>query len=233
LDTLRSRLGDGKRHSRRYALAHQPLLWAIAASSACVAVLLVWTATGSAGDASFMAVNLALAWIPVVMSYGIALAARTPIPLFAVLVMCAVWLLFLPNAPYLITDVVHVHSFSNRSPGLIAGGLGALAATGVVLFFTSVATVHKAAGLLLSDRAARWVPPVCAWTSGVGMYCGRFLRWNSWDVVVNPFGLVRHATTHLDGPAAVMAAIGFTVCCAVLLQAAYVLLSGWASPNAV
>jgi len=194
-------------------------------------MFLVWTATGSAGDARYMAVNLGLAWVPVVMSYGIAAAARRPIPLFALLLMSGVWLVFLPNAPYLLTDVVHVHNFSNESPGLIAGGLGALAATGVVLFFASVATVRKAAELRLSRRAARWVPPVAAWTAGVGMYCGRVLRWSSWDVVVHPVGLMRQASTHLDAPAAAMVALAFTVCCVLLLQVAYALLSRWASPD--
>lgn len=95
-----------------------------------MAVFVVWTAMGSASDASYMAVNLVLAWIPVVMSYGIAVAARTRVPLVALFLIGAAWLLFLPNAPYLLTDVVHVHNFSNPSPGLIAGGLGVLAVTG-------------------------------------------------------------------------------------------------------
>lgn len=232
MNTLRSRLGGGHRLARRHAVAYQPLTWALAASAACVAVFVVWTAMGSASDASYMAVNLVLAWIPVVMSYGIAVAARTRVPLVALFLMGGAWLLFLPNAPYLLTDVVHVHNFSNPSPGLIAGGLGVLAVTGVVLFFASVATVRKAADLRLSRRAARWVLPVCAWTSGLGMYCGRFLRWNSWDVIVNPVGLAWNAAAHLDAAATVAGAIVFTVCCALLLQAAYTLLSRWGSPDA-
>ena len=231
METSRSRLGAEHRRSGRSTAARQPLMWAITASATCVAVFAVWAATGSAGDASFMAVNLVLAWIPVVMSYTIALAARTRVPLVALLGMSVIWLLFLPNAPYLLTDVVHVHNFSNRSPGLIAGGLGVLAATGFVLFFTSVATVARSAELRLSRRVTRWIPLVCAWTSGLGMYCGRFLRWNSWDVVINPVGLVRHAAAHLGALAPVMTAIGFTVGCALILQLAYDLLSSWASPG--
>jgi uncharacterized membrane protein len=178
-----------------------------------------------------MAVNLVLAWIPVVLSYAIVVAARVHVPAVALFVLGALWLLFLPNAPYLLTDVVHVHNFRNPSPVLIAGGLGALAVAGIVLYFACVATVRKAATLRLNRRAARWIPPVCALTAGLGIYCGRFLRWNSWDVIANPLALVRYATRHLNDPAAVITAIGFALCCALCLEVAYALLSRWGAPD--
>jgi uncharacterized membrane protein len=231
MDTLRTRLGTGERRTRRYTVAAQPLTWALAASAVSVATFVAWTSTGSAGDASYMELNLVLAWIPVVMSYAIAVAARVHVPAVALLVLGALWLLFLPNAPYLLTDVVHVHNFRNPSPGLIAGGLGALAMTGIVLYFASVATVQKAAALRLGPRAARWIPPVCALTAGLGIYCGRFLRWNSWDVIANPLGLVRYATRHPHDPATVSTAIGFALCCALILEVAYALLSRWGAPD--
>jgi uncharacterized membrane protein len=165
------------------------------------------------------------------MSYGIAFGARTQVPLIALLLASAVWLLFLPNAPYLLTDVVHVHNFHNATPGLIAGGLGVLAATGCVLFFISVATMRGAATLRVGHRAARWVVPLCAWTSSAGMYVGRVLRWNSWDVVNRPIALLEHAATHFADPATAAVAIALTASCALLLQGVYVVLSGWASPD--
>ncbi|MCY7349684.1 MAG: DUF1361 domain-containing protein, partial [Cytophagaceae bacterium] len=99
--------------------------------------------------------NLFLAWIPV----GLALkaeqmAARAPFPRFKMLVIAVVWGLFFPNAPYLITDVVHLH----HAPGLPlwfdAAMLFGYALTGLLTGLLSLYWMHRLAAQRLGGRRA-------------------------------------------------------------------------------
>ncbi|MCB9688640.1 MAG: DUF1361 domain-containing protein [Alphaproteobacteria bacterium] len=161
--------------------------------------------------------NLALAWVPVVLG---AVVARWPDRGWW---LAPAWFAFLPNAPYLLTDLVHL---SPRSPvpfwfdAALLGGAGAL---GLWLGAASLAQVAE----VLEERvgrAAAWclrlsAPVAC----GFGMYLGRFLRWNSWDLVVRPDDVLRDALAPLLAPSAHADAWAFTATfgasflCAVLV----------------
>jgi uncharacterized membrane protein len=99
-------------------------------------------------------------------------------------------LLFLPNAPYLVTDLKHV-GHSDGVPVLYDVLLLSGAAwTGLLLGLTSLFLMHAV--------ARRVVGHVNAWAlvvgvlalSSFGIYLGRVLRWNSWDVFVRPGSLL-------------------------------------------
>jgi uncharacterized membrane protein len=97
-----------------------------------------------------------------------------------------VWLLFLPNAPYIITDLWHLRA---RPPIPLWYDLGfyvTFAWTGCFLGLTSLRMIQ---GVIKSylGRSAGWVfvmGSLCL--TGIGIYLGRFLGWNSWDLILNP-----------------------------------------------
>jgi uncharacterized membrane protein len=102
----------------------------------------------------------------------------------------AVWLAFLPNAPYLATDFVHLRA---RPPVPLWFDIALLiscATTGLLLGYTSVADVQR----FIARRFGETVSWLCAASalllSGAGIYLGRFLRWNSWDILSNPVAIV-------------------------------------------
>jgi uncharacterized membrane protein len=123
------------------------------------------------------------------MVFRAAVPRRRGVPLAAVAFVT--WLCFLPNAPYLVTDFIHLQPRGGIPLWFDVVLFGSFGATGVLLGYVSVADVQSA----LAARAGRAVAALVAVGSlllcGFGIYLGRFLRWNSWDVVTSPLGLGR------------------------------------------
>ena len=137
-------------------------------------------------DFRFLVWNLILAWIPLLLSLGVYDAYRRGRSLLWLSPMLALWLLFLPNAPYIVTDFVHL-SASSRAPLWFDGvELSAFAWTGMLLGFVSLYLVHAVLrfryGAPLGWSAVLFVLAL----SGVGVYLGRVKRWNSWDLLTQP-----------------------------------------------
>jgi uncharacterized membrane protein len=143
--------------------------------------------TGSSPYATllFFGWNLFLAILPLAFAKG---AAATQRPLFLA-GWLLLWLLFLPNAPYLISDLQHLRPRDNV-PFLLDQ----------VLFFSfALAGIYAggAAIVAVADRL-RWSTwPTWArglsWflfpLVGYGVYLGRVARWNSWDLLLRPLSL--------------------------------------------
>lgn len=178
--------------------------WSGAALGSVLLVLGVVVRSHYGAGWPWLVYNLVLAWVPV--GLGAALA-RWPDRAW---VLAPAWLAFLPNAPYLMTDLIHL----GPRPGVpfwfdaaLLGGAGAL---GLWLGAASLVQVAQA----LEGRAGR----VAAWAlrlgapllCGFGMYLGRFLRWNSWDLMVRPHEVLPDVVAPLLAPAAHADAWAFT-----------------------
>ncbi len=161
--------------------------------------------------------NLILAWIPLVFAlmsraaYGGTISGR-PLAVMAGMM----WLLFLPNAPYVMTDLQHYRP-TPLMPGWYDGTmLGAFAVTGLLLGVVSLYIMQSFVADVMGG-AASWLFVLAVLPlSGFGIYLGRVLRWNSWDVVTAPVALL-HDTAQivrypiLYGEAYVMTAVFATL----------------------
>jgi uncharacterized membrane protein len=160
-------------------------------------VLHVW-----AGNADFMAWNLTLALVPLVIG-AFLFRRRGTSPLWWL--GLAAFLAFLPNAPYVLSDVVHLADdvrFTRSDTLLVVAILPQYA----VFFLAGLLSYVLALGLLtrwLLDRG--WdrisvlgvelaVHAACA----VGVYLGRVPRFNSWDLVTRPDAVAVTAADHLS-----------------------------------
>ena len=101
----------------------------------------------------------------------------------------ALWLLFFPNAPYVLTDFVHLHGHGNQLWWYDVLLLATSAGTAWLLGLISLQIVHDVLSGLAGKRAAWLTVGVVAWLTGLGVYLGRFLRFNSWDIARNPLPL--------------------------------------------
>jgi uncharacterized membrane protein len=135
----------------------------------------------------FLVWNLTLAWAPYLLSLLAQAAMRGETRLRQIALPGALWLLFFPNGPYVVTDFIHL---SRHSPDFdwwyVFGTIALFAWTGCFLALESLATMHRlvqrAAGAL-----AGWLFVLAsAGLCGLGIWIGRFLRWNSWDLFVAP-----------------------------------------------
>jgi glycosyltransferase involved in cell wall biosynthesis/uncharacterized membrane protein len=164
---------------------------------ALIAFRIVYTHTS---DHIAIAWNLFLAWIPLVAALIATNRQRTRAFSPGLAAAGAIWLLFLPNAPYMITDLKYA-GYSDDVPVLYDVLLLAAAAwTGLVVGLASVLLVHAIARRLIgSIKAWLLVVGVLALCS-FGIYLGRVQRLNSWDVFVRPVSLAQaasDATFHL------------------------------------
>lgn len=149
---------------------------------------------------AFLFWNLFLAWVLYLLALAVVGLDRLRSPGWVLAVPGVVWLLFLPNAPYILTDFIHLGAIPGAPVWFDALLIGAFAATGLLLGLASLYLVHHVVRARLGE-AAGWGLAVGALAlSSVGIYLGRFPRFNSWDVVTNPGGLVDVVVYRLGDP---------------------------------
>jgi uncharacterized membrane protein len=197
---------------------------ALAGLTAVVFVLLgLRAALGHAGQ-TFLIWNLFLAWLPYAAARTMQVLDRRGWTRSGLLLVGVFWLAFLPNAPYLVTDPVHL-AIGSQSPHRLAFDavlFGVVALLGLLLGVASLALVH--------ELVERHLGPAVGWTfvttvslaTAFGVYLGRVARWNSWAVATDPRPLLQDIHDRLDvaGPRMTAGVLVFAVC----FLAAYVVL---------
>ena len=144
--------------------------------------------------------NLFLAWLPLIFALGVYhlhhKGERRSLRLAA---LAGLWLLFFPNAPYIFTDLVHLWS-NFRSAFWVDMMLVLLVAlTGFVVGCLSLFLMQWVVAERLGKLAGWLFIIVVAWLTGFGVYVGRFLRWNSWDLLMHPWDVtnsIGHVAAH-------------------------------------
>jgi uncharacterized membrane protein len=168
--------------------------------------------------------NLVLAWVPLLLALAIsrrhAPGGRPSWPPSAALGVA--WLAFFPNAPYLVTDLIHLRSRAFMPLWYDAMMVFAFALTGVYLAFLSLWLVHRLVERRFGPGAGWTFVAAVAGLSGFGVYLGRYPRWNSWDVVARPGELLADLAAQVRDPEP--RAFGVTLMMAALFGIAYLML---------
>ena len=199
----------------------------IMASTLAVALVAARVVVTGRVQVFYLVGNLLLAWLPLVFALVVWREAERPRPRCArVIVGGAAWLLFLPNAPYIFTDLTHLaklHASSTAPPwfDLLLHLLFAM--IGLMLGFASLTVMQN-----LVERArgkwAGWGFALAALAlAGFGIYLGRFLRWNSWDVLLSPVSLLRDIAHCCVAPWNHARTWGFSLVCFLFLVPSYLM----------
>ena len=179
------------RVNRHPARARVLVLVALALLSAfCVATIVVRPVLADELDPRYLVWNLFLAWIPFVLALVIYDRGKRRRIDVGQVALFAAWLLFLPNAPYIMTDLVHLPERPVPPVWFDAVSYLAFAWTGLMLGLVALYLVHCTVRSAFGALAGWAVVAASAALSGFGIYLGRFLRWNSWDVLAHPEGLL-------------------------------------------
>jgi uncharacterized membrane protein len=184
-----------KPKSGRFALRYQAVLIFTMVICSGMSVLL-WLIRAIRSDSTVYAslnFNLFLAWIPAVFALIAYNAYRKGSCVGAAIALgcTAVWLLFFPNAPYLITDLVHLRPREEMPYWFDQILYMAFSFTGCYLGMISL--------ILMQSLVRRSLGTIVSWlfalaslvAAGFGIYIGRFLRFNSWDLLTNPKPLIK------------------------------------------
>ena len=170
----------------------------------------------------FLVWNLFLAWLPYLWSlWALSIQRRQPRRWWRLLLPATLWLLFFPNALYLVTDLIHLHSYPPVPLWYDTGMLIAFAWAGCFLAVASLYSMHQ----IIRDyagRAVSWLIVIALMgLCGLGIYMGRFLRWNSWDIFLYPTDVLSDIAHHLAHPLSHLQAYGVTLMFAALLFVCY------------
>lgn len=210
---------------RRRRFPHERLLVLAGlgvASALCLALELVRERHYGALGYRFLVWNLFLAWIPLLLALFVYDRYRRGTSLARLAPPGALWLLFLPNAPYIVTDFIHLSAASQAPLWFDGVEVSAFAWTGLLLGFVSLYLVHAAVRHRFGG-AIGWAGAlgVLALVSA-GVYLGRVKRWNSWDLLTQPGSMLAQLHSHLADPASLARATAATVGTTALLTGAYV-----------
>jgi uncharacterized membrane protein len=147
----------------------------------------------------FLLWNLVLAWVPYLLSTSY---ARINIKQQKIRALCLLlfWVLFLPNGPYIITDLVHLRPRPYVPIWYDVLLVCAFAWHGMLLTLLSVRNVHNKLHNHLSSIKLYAGLIILFLSTGYGIYLGRFMRWNSWDVFIRPVYLLHCALVQIIHP---------------------------------
>jgi uncharacterized membrane protein len=145
--------------------------------------------------------NLFLAWLPFLVGAWLLRSLRTHVwssrnPLALTLL----WLLLLPNSFYMISDFVHIQDVPRQNLLYDVVMFTSFIFTAALLGFCSLYMVHDELRKRLSLRISSSMIAGLIFLSSFAIYLGRDLRWNSWDVLVNPAGILFDVSDHLIHP---------------------------------
>lgn len=139
------------------------------------------------GQLRFLVWNLFLAWLPYLCSLWIvSLHRRNPQRWWYLLLPSVLWLIFLPNAPYIVTDLWHLGERPPIPMWYDIGLLATFAWTGLFLAVASLNTMQHVVRAYLGGMLSWFFAFAVIGMSGFGIYLGRFLNWNSWDLITSP-----------------------------------------------
>lgn len=162
------------------------LLFFSAISAAMLAGRFVVTGSTRLG---FLAWNLMLAWIPTVCSLWFIPRGRLRRPILTMLLLL-VWFVFLPNTFYVLSDFIHLRATGDINVLYDVVMLFSYASIGFGLGLVSLGVMHSWFRRTFSKLVSASVIYGTIFLCSFAIYLGRYLRWNSWDIVTNPLGLL-------------------------------------------
>lgn len=169
----------------------------------------------------FLAWNLFLAFIPYQLTRWVKNSVRVMEKRMLLLTCLLAWLLFIPNSFYIITDLFHLSKVKSAPSWFDLLLIYSFAWNGLVLGILSLRDAGLVFRVTMGRRVSFLVILVAMWLIAFGIYIGRYLRFNSWDVLTNPFSLAGELAAMIFHPLAHGYAWGMTVCYAVFLTLVY------------
>ncbi len=152
---------------------------------------------------SYLVWNIFLAWLPLVLALWLDRILKTRLwSSWQALAVSVAWLLFLPNSFYMISDYIHLQDVAHANILYDAVLFTSFIYTGVLLGFSSLYVIHLELKKRFPSRQASGTVGLTLLLCSFAIYIGRDLRWNSWDILTNPGGLLFDISDRILHPAA-------------------------------
>ncbi len=168
------------------------------------------------GHFLFLNWNLFLAGVPLLFSR--LLMHDDNITKAKVILLVPMWLLFFPNAPYILTDLFHLGHVDSMPKWFDLLLILFFAWAGLFAGFKSLQDIQHMLTKFMSQRKSMVVVAALLFIAAFGVYLGRFERWNSWDLFTHPFGVLRDIADRFINPGEHLRTWGVTLLLGTLLN---------------
>jgi uncharacterized membrane protein len=169
----------------------------------------------------FLNWNLFLAFVPWALSTLLIAKSgliRSKWILFGLL---SVWLLFFPNAPYILTDLFHLRLKTAMPVWFDLTLILSFAWTGLLFGFLSLWDIETMLCRFIKRKYVTILSVILLFAVSFGIYIGRYLRWNSWDIITEPFALAYDIGDRIINPPAHPRTWGMTIVMGIFLNMLY------------
>lgn len=148
----------------------------------------------------FLNWNLFLAFLPWFFSTLLTIYPRFRKNTFGLLVLVFSWLLFFPNALYILTDLFHLQLNTSMPKWFDLMLILSFAWVGLLFGFMSLWDIEKIIGQRIKKNLMPLISFGLLFLGSFGVYVGRYLRWNSWDIIREPFNLFYDISNRILNP---------------------------------
>lgn len=169
----------------------------------------------------FLPWNLFLAYIPLAITLWIQRDIRLLEKQWKFVLLLLAWILFIPNSFYIITDLFHLTHVDTAPKWFDLLLLFSFAWNGLLFGLLSVRKMEVFTNIQWGARFSGIFVFVVMWLSAFGIYIGRYLRYNSWDVLTDPFSLLSETGEMVLHPFTYGVAWGMTLCYAAFMCLLY------------
>ena len=195
--------------------------WLLASSGfSCLLLLCRMIATGSL-EYIFLPWNLFLAFVPYCITWWMSRHVSIIENKLKLFIALAAWLLFIPNSFYIMTDLVHFTHIRTAPKWFDLLLIFSFAWNGILFGIISLRRVETFIVLLRGKQFSVFIVFAVMWLCSFGIYIGRFLRYNSWDIITDPFSLAGEILDMIVHPFANEYAWGMTLCYSVFMTFIY------------
>lgn len=169
----------------------------------------------------FLPWNLFLAFVPYWISGRITRITSVKKNKIKLVLYLFGWLLFIPNSFYILTDLIHFARIRSAPKWFDLLMIFSFAWNGIFFGIISLRKVEMFMSDLLGKRFSVWLLFCVMWLCAFGVYIGRYLRFNSWDILTDPFSLAEEILNIVIHPFDNGYAWGMTLCYSVFMTLVY------------
>ena len=131
------------------------------------------------------------------------------------------WLMFVPNAFYILTDLFHLPENNNTPRWFELLLIFSFAWNGLMAGILSVRRMEKIVQIIWGARHELIFLSPIMFLNALGIFIGRYLRYNSWDVITNPFRLMMDIIDLITHPIVYKDAWGMIIFYSIFITLVY------------
>ncbi len=212
-------------HPVEYSRRNPALAALVFSSCVSLGMLVVHTISTHGFLYWYLAWNLLLAWLPLLFVVLLRKSLEYhPWLAWKPMIWTVLWLAFLPNSFYIVSDLLHLQSVATENVLYDTVMMVSFMLNGLILGYISLYQVHQELKKRLSTRSVNSLISLSLLVCSFAIYLGRDLRWSSWDLIINPQGILFDISNQVIDPRHHIQAFTTTLMFLVLLGTFYIVI---------